>query len=726
MTYFWRDAPGWGQRLLVDNVTADPGSGGATFKTDEDTGASAHVPVTKIELGVDNSFDGYVSKTNPMPSAGNVAHDAVDADNPVKVGGRALTTLPTAVATGDRVDAIYTTQGAATVAGVDGTTPRAVAVNASGQLEVDISAQQSGDITIADGGNVISVDDGGANLSVDWAGTVPPIGAGTEAAALRVTLATDSTGVVSVDDGGGALTVDNAGTFAVQSTLQANSGVDIGDVDVTSVVPGVAATNLGKAEDAAHTTGDTGVMALAVRNDALAALAGTDGDYAPLQVDADGALYVHDANLVSTSNSTTATLANDATYTGTGEDVSQYAAVTVTMDASHDSAASGLSVEFSTDSTNWDDTYTWTYTAADGARRFQFPITAQYFRVVYTNGGTTQSHFRLQTILHSQPVTTSVHRLGDNVDPDRSATVVKSALLAQISGTGDFTPVASNAQGALDVSITGGATGEAADVLAAGADNVTNTTNQLVTAAMGYAFDGSTWDRLPGNSTDGLTVNLGTNNDVNVSQVAGTATSVNAGNVDAGTQRVVLASDQAAVTVDLGANNDVTATGNVAHDAADSGNPIKLGAKALPFGTAPTEVASNDRTDLYATLAGQLLTMAGHPNTTTVRANYTAAQTNTAIASTSEKIVVTRCSVTLDNATTVDVQCRIGFGTATTPTTTGVILSHPGIAAGSGVVEGSGAGILGVGAAGEDVRITCEVPTTGSLDVVLTYYEISA
>ena len=63
---------------------------------------------------------------------------------------------------------------------------------------------------------------------------------------MRVTLANDSTGVVSVDDGGGALTVDNGGTFAVQSTLQAgsatvgklaaNSGVDIGDVDVTSTV----------------------------------------------------------------------------------------------------------------------------------------------------------------------------------------------------------------------------------------------------------------------------------------------------------------------------------------------------------------------------------------------------------------------------------------------------------------------------------------------------------
>ena len=91
-------------------------------------------------------------------------------------------------------------------------------------------------------------------------GTEPiHVGGGTQANALRVTVASDSSGVLSVDDNGGALTVDNGGTFAVQSTLQtganaigkltANSGVDIGDVDVLSVAGNVTvvqatATNL--------------------------------------------------------------------------------------------------------------------------------------------------------------------------------------------------------------------------------------------------------------------------------------------------------------------------------------------------------------------------------------------------------------------------------------------------------------------------------------------------
>ncbi len=65
-------------------------------------------------------------------------------------------------------------------------------------------------------------------------------GGGTEATALRVTLANDSTGVVSVDDNGGSITVDgtvavtNAGTFAVQdSQVVADNG---GFTDGTSKV----------------------------------------------------------------------------------------------------------------------------------------------------------------------------------------------------------------------------------------------------------------------------------------------------------------------------------------------------------------------------------------------------------------------------------------------------------------------------------------------------------
>jgi len=50
------------------------------------------------------------------------------------------------------------------------------------------------------------------------------------------------------------------------------------------------------AEDSQHTDLDTGQFVLGVRNDALAALGGTDGDYVPFQMNASGALFVDIAN----------------------------------------------------------------------------------------------------------------------------------------------------------------------------------------------------------------------------------------------------------------------------------------------------------------------------------------------------------------------------------------------------------------------------------------------
>jgi len=66
-----------------------------------------------------------------------------------------------------------------------------------------------------------------------------------------------------------------------------------------------------------------------------------------------------------------------------------------------------------------------------------------------------------------------------------------------------------------------------------------------------HFFNGTTWDRARGDTTNGLDVDVtrvsGTVT-VNQSQIAGTATSVNSGNKDAGTQRVVIATDQVQLT----------------------------------------------------------------------------------------------------------------------------------------------------------------------------------
>jgi hypothetical protein len=77
-------------------------------------------------------------------------------------------------------------------------------------------------------------------------------------------------------------------------TLGANSGVDIGDVDVTSVIPLTGATNLGKAVDVLAGGSDVGVAMLGVRDDALGGITPAAGDYTTLLVDANGALWTRD------------------------------------------------------------------------------------------------------------------------------------------------------------------------------------------------------------------------------------------------------------------------------------------------------------------------------------------------------------------------------------------------------------------------------------------------
>ena len=127
-----------------------------------------------------------------------------------------------------------------------------------------------------------------------------------------------------------------AGSAAI-GKLAANSGVDIGDLHIKNNIPCTGATNLGKAEDAAHSSGDVGVMPLAVRNDDIAALGGADGDYAPLQVNAAGALYTNDASGEAGSILVTGTTAVTSAVSNT-----VFVAIQFIEDSVFDSANDGL------------------------------------------------------------------------------------------------------------------------------------------------------------------------------------------------------------------------------------------------------------------------------------------------------------------------------------------------------------------------------------------------
>lgn len=120
------------------------------------------------------------------------------------------------------------------------------------------------------------------------------LGIGAADSAVMIGHAEDS-GHTTADGGIMALAVRNDASAALSGTdldytpfaVDSAGRQKIATIE-TSITPGTSAAHLGKAEDAGHSTGDVGVMAMAVRNDANAALSGTTLDYTPISVDSSG------------------------------------------------------------------------------------------------------------------------------------------------------------------------------------------------------------------------------------------------------------------------------------------------------------------------------------------------------------------------------------------------------------------------------------------------------
>ena len=181
--------------------------------------------------------------------------------------------------------------------------------------------------------------------------------------------------------------------------------------------------------------------------------------------------------------------------------------------------------------------------------------------------------------------------------------------------------------------------------------------------------------------------------------------------------------------INVDAEGCVVVVGNIAHDSPDADPPVKIGHKAINHGTNPTSVTASDRTDSYANRAGIPWVIGGHPNVQTLMLGaITTAVANSAIvaAAANIRIVVTRITCTLDNASTVFPLVRIGFHATTTPTTTGVLVSHGGVPAGGGFSVGDGSGILGIGAVADALLVTTTGNATGAgLIISVSYYTIN-
>lgn len=105
---------------MANNVAITAGSGTAVATDDA---GSAHYQVVKLADGTEDSTVRIVAgggveasalrvtiasdSTGLLAVGGSVAHDSADSGKPVKIGGKARTTNPTAVSDADRVDATF-------------------------------------------------------------------------------------------------------------------------------------------------------------------------------------------------------------------------------------------------------------------------------------------------------------------------------------------------------------------------------------------------------------------------------------------------------------------------------------------------------------------------------------------------------------------------------------------------------------------------------------------
>lgn len=153
---------------------------------------------------------------------------------------------------------------------------------------------------------------------------------------------------------------------------------------------------------------------------------GTNSSQA-VAVNADGQMHVVLTGTVDTGNSSSDTLAPGGVFTGEAFDTLDYGYIFVSVYADVASATDGLSVEISSNGVNWDNTDNYTIPAAAG-KTYSFQPGAKYFRVVYTNGGTIQAAFRLQTIMKKTSSLASSHRIQDIIIDEDDAELVKAVI----------------------------------------------------------------------------------------------------------------------------------------------------------------------------------------------------------------------------------------------------------------------------------------------------------
>jgi len=145
-------------------------------------------------------------------------------------------------------------------------------------------------------------------------------------------------------------------------------------------------------------------------------------------------------------NSTSDVLANGATFTGEWVDVSEYGSV---VTAAKTDQAGTLYMQFSPDGVNADSSLSFTV-VANVNEVHRLTVTRKWFRVVFTNTGSLQTFFRMQSLAGQQPILTSA--LNSTVQSDADAVLTRGILMGQ-TDSGSYVNVPVTPEGHLEVAL---------------------------------------------------------------------------------------------------------------------------------------------------------------------------------------------------------------------------------------------------------------------------------
>lgn len=267
----------------------------------DDTADAVKVSVVNGSSGGTSMVDdaAFTPGTTAVTPVAGIYRSTLDTVNDGDAGALAMDanrSLHTVLVDNNGVSCMDSTDSALRVLVVDGVTvPAGLGdYQSSGAIDADEETVS----TSTNAGGVVGVEVYGT-----WVGTLQFEARGVAAGLADVwypitAYPTNSATGVTSTTGNGLWQIQGSGTFQVRirasDWTSGTANVVFQRTTVGFSPPPGAGGGGGTqyAEDVAHTTGDTGTLALAVRRDAQSPGSGTNGDYSTLNVDANGALYV--------------------------------------------------------------------------------------------------------------------------------------------------------------------------------------------------------------------------------------------------------------------------------------------------------------------------------------------------------------------------------------------------------------------------------------------------